>query len=277
MSRIGLDFISVLGMPPLDYVALAAKLGCTDIGMSCGPVVKVPDLFPAWTLRDNPALVRDIKAAVADKGLSIAVGEGFFILPDKDVGATAADLDILAEVGAKRCTIVSFEADRAAAFDQLAKFAELAAARGMGSQVEFVPGLGIGDLPTALAAVNHVGRGDFGLVIDAMHVFRSGATAADVAALDPVAIGHIQLCDVPVEVAAEGYGYEASFERLAPGEGELPVQSLVDVLPQGRVIALEIPMKTRTLAGDSFEDQFAPAIAATRAMLANAQTRVTAG
>lgn len=277
VSRIGLDFISVLGLPPLDYVALAAELGCTDIGISAGPVVSVPDLFPTWSLRDNPTLVREVKAAVADKGLSIAVGEGFFILPGKDVAASAADLDLLAEMGAKRCTIVSFEGDSALGFDQLGTFAELAAARGMGSQIEFVPGLGLGDLPTALAAVKHVGRADFGVVIDAMHLFRSGATAADVAALDPVAIGHIQLCDVPLAVAAEGYGYEASFERLCPGAGELPLQSLVDVLPRDRVIALEIPMRTRTLAGDSFVDQFAPCIAATRALLAGAKSAATAG
>ncbi|MCE7795429.1 sugar phosphate isomerase/epimerase [Sphingobium sufflavum] len=277
MNRIGLDFISVLGLPPLDYIALAARLGYTDIGIAPGPVVSVPDLFPAWTLRDNPGLIRDVRAAVADHGLHIAVGEGFFLLPGGDVAASAADLDLLAEVGAPRCTIVSFEGDRALAFDRLAQFAELATARGLGAQIEFVPGLGIGDLPTALAAVEHVGRPDFGLVIDAMHLFRSGASAADVAALDPAIIAHIQLCDVPVAVAAEGYGYEASFERLCPGAGELPLQSLVDALPRGRTIGLEIPMKTRTLAGDSFDDQFAPCLAATRAMLALSENGATAG
>jgi sugar phosphate isomerase/epimerase len=125
--------------------------------------------------------------------------------------------------------------------------------------------------------VEHVGRPDFGLVIDAMHLFRSGASAADVAALDPAIIAHIQLCDVPVAVAAEGYGYEASFERLCPGAGELPLQSLVEALPRGRTIGLEIPMKTRTLAGDSFDDQFAPCLAAARAMLALSENGATAG
>ncbi|HEX7821278.1 MAG TPA: hypothetical protein VF463_11730 [Sphingobium sp.] len=44
--------------------------------MAVAPVISVPGFFPEWTLRDNPALVRDIKAAVAHLGLSIAAGEG---------------------------------------------------------------------------------------------------------------------------------------------------------------------------------------------------------
>lgn len=270
MSRIGLDFLSVLGMPYVDYAKLAAGLGCDAIGIGVVPVCSLPELYEPWTLRDNPALVREIKAAVADLGLTIAVAEGFFIQPNVDVDGAAADLDILAEVGAKRATIVSFEGDRGRAFDQLGRFAELARARGMGSQIEFVPGLGIGDLPTALAAVQHVARPDFGLVIDAMHVFRSGASAADVAALDPAVIGHIQLCDVPTAVRPEGYGYEASFERLCPGEGDVPLADLVAALPKDRIIALEIPMRARTLAGESGESRFAPCVAATRALLEGA-------
>ncbi|MET0240476.1 MAG: TIM barrel protein [Sphingobium sp.] len=268
MSRIGLDFLSVLGMPPLDYVALAGQLGVGHIGMAPFPIVSVPELYEGWTLRDNPGLVREIKTAVADHGLSIAVGEGFFIKPGADVNAVAADMDILADVGAKRLTVCSFEGDLPTAFDQLARFAELAAVRGMGSQVEFVPNLGIGDLPTALAAVKHVGRDDFGVVIDAMHIYRSGATAADVAALSPQAIGHFQLCDVPYAIAAQGYGYEASFERLAPGDGELPLAELLAAIPTDKVVGLEIPMKARALAGGSAVERLAPSVAATRALLA---------
>jgi sugar phosphate isomerase/epimerase len=267
VSRIGLDFLSVLGMPPVDYAKLAAGLGYGAIGIGVVPVVGLPEVYAPWTLRDNPALVREIKAAVADLGLTIAVGEGFFIQPGVDVDGIAGDLDILAEVGAGRVTIVSFEGDKARAFDQLGRFAQLAAARGMGSQIEFVPGLGIGDLPTAVEAVAHVARPDFGLVVDAMHVFRSGATAAEVAALDPAVIGHIQLCDVPTQVRPEGYGYEASFERLCPGEGELPLAGLVAALPKDRIIALEIPMRVRTLAGESGESRFAPCLKATQALV----------
>lgn len=271
VDRIGLDCISVFGMSPVDYAGVAARLGCTDIGLSTKPIIGLPELFPQWSLHDDPALVRDVKAAVADHGLGVAVAEGFFILPQSDVSAFAADLDLLADIGARRATICSFERDHQRAFDQLGAFAEMAAARGMGSQVEFVPGLGIGDFATALAAIAHVGREDFGMAIDAMHLFRSGATVQDVAALPPQAIGHIQLCDAPWEVAPEGHGVEAGSERLCPGEGELPLADLVAVLPADRLIGLEIPMRKRTLAGESAEDRLRPCVEATRALLARAR------
>jgi sugar phosphate isomerase/epimerase len=276
-DRIGLDCICVFGMAPLDYIETAAKLGCTDIGMSTKPVIGLPEIFPQWSLHDNPTLVKDVKAAVAHHGLGIAVAEGFFVLPNADVSMFAADLDLLADIGAKRATICVFETDRTRAFDQMGKFAELAAARGMGSQVEFVPGMGIGDLPTSLAAIEHIGRKDFGVVIDSMHLFRSGSTAADVAAMAPEAIGHIQLCDVLWKVGPEGHGAEAGSERLCPGEGELPLADLVAVLPKDRVIGLEIPMKKRTLAGESAESRLGPCVEATRALLVNARSAATAG
>ncbi|MFT3966555.1 MAG: sugar phosphate isomerase/epimerase [Sphingobium sp.] len=275
-DRIGIDLISVLGMSPVDYVALAAGLGCTHITLAPKPVVSVPELYPQWNFHDDPALLRDTVAALSDHGIAVAGGEGFFIVPGRDVAGNAADLDILAELGAGAVTACAFEPDQARAFDQLAVLAGLAGERGMGTNIEFVPSLAIGDLPTALAAVNHVGRPDFGLVVDAMHIFRSGATAADVAALDPAVIGHIQLCDVPLAVAAEGYGYEASFERRCPGEGELPLADLVAALPGDRVIGLEIPMKARALAGEGPADRLRPCVAAARNLLAQARSAAEA-
>ncbi|HEX7871409.1 MAG TPA: TIM barrel protein [Sphingobium sp.] len=275
-DRIGLDLISVLGMPPVDYVALAGELGCTHITLAPKPVVAVPELYANWTFHGNPGLLRDTKAALADHGITVAGGEGFFIVPGRDVADSVADLDILAELGTDAVTACAFEPDQTRALDQLAVLAELAAARGMGANIEFVPGLAIGDLPTALAAVRHVGRPGFGIVVDAMHIYRSGSTAADVAAIDPAIIGHIQLCDVPVAVAAEGYGYEASFERLCPGDGELPLAELVAALPRDHLIALEVPMKARALAGESPADRLRPCVEAVRGLIARARSAATA-
>jgi len=39
--------------------------------------------------------------------------------------------------------------------------AEMAAAHGMRTTLEFAPGLAIADLPSALAVIEHVGRTDF--------------------------------------------------------------------------------------------------------------------
>src|SRR3546814_2762925 len=85
----------------------------------------------------------------------------------------------------RRLTTLSIDTDRGRSFDQLAALVEMAAAVGLETQLEFGPCMGIADLPTALAAIHHVARPELRLLIDTMHFIRSGATVADLRAVDP--------------------------------------------------------------------------------------------
>jgi sugar phosphate isomerase/epimerase len=125
-------------------------------------------------------------------GVSIALGDGMLVLPGADIAHRAADLDVLAELRVPRVNSVSLDPDLARTFDQLAVLAELAAARGMETTTEPAPGTTIGDLTTGLAALKYVGRTDFQLLIDTMHLVRSGFGAAHLAALEPRSIGYAQ-------------------------------------------------------------------------------------
>jgi len=82
--------------------------------------------------------------------------------------------------------------------DQFGALADLAAVFGVELTTELAPGLTVADLPTALAAVRDVGRSNFRLLIDTMHLVRSGSGASDLARIDPNLIGYIQLCDAPL-------------------------------------------------------------------------------
>jgi sugar phosphate isomerase/epimerase len=266
MRRLSLDILTVMGMEPLPYIKLASALGCDHVGMQVTPVTSVPELFPNWSLRDNPGLVRDVRAALSDQGLTIYLGEGFLLHDDTNVQEFAADLAILAEVGAKCANICSFDADRNRGFDALASFAELAGQVGMSANLEFTPGLGIGDLPTAIAAVLHASVPDFGIVIDAMHFFRSGSVVEDLARLDPALISYAQICDVPNQSTLD-YVEEACFARRTPGEGSLPLERLVATLPADIVIGLETPMRAQILAGEDPVALLAPGVAAARRLI----------
>lgn len=81
-----------------------------------------------------------------------------------------------------------------------------------------------------------------------MHVYRSGATSAELAALDPAIIGNIQLRDVPKNAGLD-YGEEAIPHRLPPGEGVLPLADFIAALPTEQPIGLEIPMPGKAEAG----------------------------
>lgn len=267
IPALGIESISVFAMPPVEYVELVAALGLEYIGFCPRPMTPNPHDYPAWSLGDDAALRRATVAALAANGVKVAAADGLFLLPGKDVSAIAGDLDALAEIGAPLVNAVSFDRDMARNTDQFGQLAEMAAARGMRAAVEFVPSLGVGDLATALTLVRAVGRADFGVTIDPMHLFRSGGTVADAAAVPANEIAHIQVCDVPLVPIIENYGRESLDARFAPGEGELPLDALFAVLPRMPVIGIEIPQLALAEAGMGPCARLAPVVAASRALL----------
>lgn len=260
-DRVGLEFICALGAEPVGFVEAAAQLGCHYIGIALQPFVTVQGIDAEWDLRDA-GLRRAFRYALAHNDVALSIAEGFVAMPGSGFAPNwQDDLAILAELGAPCANFVSVEPDRSRAFDQCADFALAAARSGMRSTIEFVPGLPvIHDLSSALTAVTHVGRPDFGLLLDAMHIFRSGSTVAEVAALDPARIGYVQICDVPTKPAGSNYADEARFDRLSPGDGDLPLCELIDVLPADRILGLELPMRSAALAGQGMVDRLAGAV-----------------
>ena len=267
MRAIGIDFISVLGLPPVDFVKLAAELGCQHISIAPAPFTANPHNYPAWSLREDAALRRDLAAALRECGISISLGEGFLIRPGADIADAGADMALLRELGAPIVNTVCLEPDHGRAIAQLAAFADLAAAHGMRATLEMMPGLPLGNLAAASSAIAEAGKPNLGLLLDSMHVFRSGANVADIAKLDPASIFYAQLCDVPLVSRHASYGEEARDNRLPPGKGELPLREFIAALPPGLMLGLEVPMVDAAKAGIGPKERLAPCVAATRALM----------
>jgi sugar phosphate isomerase/epimerase len=176
----------------------------------------------------------------------------------------------MAELRIPRINTVSLEPDRARTFDELAALTELAALRGIATCIEPVVGLSISDLPSAIAAVEYVDRAEISLLIDTMHVARFGASADDLRAIPAQLIGYIQLSDTTMQRRMQHYAEEAMYERMAPGEGELPLLDMVAALPKDRVVGLEIPMRASAEAGVSAYDRLLPCVNRARSLLAEA-------
>jgi sugar phosphate isomerase/epimerase len=264
MDRLGIEMLSVFGMPPVEFVHLVADLGCRYIttGMVGFAPLKALNYQP-YSLRDDPRLRQDLLAAMDDRGVSISLGEGLLIAPGIDVRSHAADLDVMAELRIPRINTVSLEPDRDRTFDELAALTALAADRGIATCVEPVVGLSIADLPSALAAVEYVDRDEISLLIDTMHVARFGATADELRSVPAQRIGYIQLSDTTLQPRMK--------ERMVPGEGELPLADLLAALPDDRVVGLEIPLRSRAEAGVSAYDRLLPCVNNARALLSQAR------
>jgi sugar phosphate isomerase/epimerase len=250
MERLGLEYISVFGLPPPAFIRLAAELNCQSVSVGTKPNDYNPQGYPKYSIRNDRALRYEILAAMRDTGVSVSLGEGFVILPGGDVcEASKADLDAMAELGVKRINCAAFDPDLTRTFDQLGTLTDLAATLGIETLVEFAPVFSIADLPTALAAIRHVGRRECRLLVDTMHVARTGATAEDLAALDPKTIGYVQLCDAPLVAKIPDYMEEARYERMVPGTGELPLVDMLAALPADLIIGLEVPQRSLADAG----------------------------
>lgn len=271
-DRLALGMLSVFGLPPIEFVELAAELGCPRISAAIQGMPLVPLGYPAFSLKDDAALRKDLLAAMDDRGVTISLGDGFLVRPGADVDALRSDLDVMAELGVPRINVVSLDPDLPRTLDQFAALTELAAQRGIGTVVEPVPGLTIGDLPAGLAAAEYVGRSEFRLLVDTMHLMRSGSGASELAAVDPGRIGYAQLNDTTLRPRMDNYLEEAMFERLVPGEGDLPLRDILAALPADVVIEIEVPQRSLALAGVSPIERLRPCVEAARRLLAGVQT-----
>ncbi|WP_205522338.1 TIM barrel protein [Streptomyces sp. S1A1-7] len=260
-------------MPPVAFVALAADLGCRYISTALTSNPYNPSIYPPFSLRDDPTLRREMIAAMRDRDVSISLGEGMVVREGADIQDRVGDLEIMAELGVRRINTVSLDPDLDRSIDQFGILAENAASLGMETTVEASPGLTVPDLPSALDVVRQVGRPDFRLLVDTMHIVRSGSGPDDLARLDPGVIGYIQLSDAPLVPAIPHYMEEAMFERMVPGTGELPLLDVLEVLPRDLVIGLEIPLRAEAMAGVGPHERVGRCVDAARGLLARLAAR----
>lgn len=269
-NRLGIEMLTLMGMNPVEHLRLAGELGCVGIssGLTClpMPMIGVHDYapYPAWDLRGDAALRRETRAAMADTGVHIALGEGFSARAGQEVSAFAADLDLMAELGAARINAIGLEPDAGRCRDQLAELAGMVWARDMEFSVEFVPGYAVSSLGTALEVVRHAGE-KAGVLLDAMHFFRSGGTLEQLAAVEPARLGYVQLCDAPRVSPFADYTEEVMFNRRIPGEGEMPLAELIALLPCDVPVSVEVP-NLAALKADGPRAHAARAVAGARAL-----------
>lgn len=247
-----IEQLTVGGMEPVEHVMLAADLGCPSVSLRLEQAGGA-----GWSLRDDAGLRRRLHAALSERGVSICVGEG--IVPSDRV---AADLDLLAELGARRIAVDDRGLERDRARDQLASLGEMARERGIALALGFGPAFALGTLAAAREALRHIGEESGGLLIDSVWLFRSGGTVREIAELDPALIEYVRLSDAPRRGAAD----HLQEGRTIPGEAELPLREFVDALPRGQPLGLAVPPPAR--GAYPLAEHVAETVIKTRAVLA---------
>jgi sugar phosphate isomerase/epimerase len=142
-------------------------------------------------LRETRRLMQALDVEVSDIEV-IRIG------PDTLIDDYAAAFEAGAELGAQRVCINIDDADYARVIDRLGALCDLAAPFDLALDVEFMIWRPIACLEDAVNVVKATRKSNAFVLIDALHLIRSGGTVAAVAALDSALIGSVQLCDAPL-------------------------------------------------------------------------------
>jgi sugar phosphate isomerase/epimerase len=246
--------MSAFGASPLDLIALAADNGCEAISLFAfdGASVLPPSnsglTYPAPITPDMKA---EVQAALVRHDMRIDGIEFFPVTADVDLEHYRPALALGRELGARRAVSHIFILDDALAVDRMGALCDLAAAEGLALTAEFCPLTpGNPSLERARWLVDQIGRDNFGIGLDMLHVVRSGASAADLAALPARYFGIVQICDAHGTEPSNDY-FADVHNRLVPGTGDLPLVDLLNAIPANLPIEVEVPAAHRRAAGAS--------------------------
>ena len=266
LPELSLHHLTMLQADPLSLVDAAAEGGFDY----CGIRIVAP--APGDSIVDvvgNPALVREIDQRLRSRNVRLLDIEAIWLRPETDVAALVPALEIGQRLGARQVLAVGFDADLGRLLDNFCKLCQAAARLQMNVALEFITYCTIGTLEQAHWLVQRSQQPNARLLIDALQFFRSGAKSEQLAAIDPLLLPYMQLCDGPLvgPESVDERRVEARTARLLPGEGELPLAGLLRALPPGIPISVEAP--TLRLASLPFNEQARIVGDATRKFFAN--------
>lgn len=274
MNPLGLEYLTVYGSHPLETVKIAADIGCSHLSFFT-QAVDFPGMPPhPPSLFDDPSLRKDVLAALGDHGLSIALidGFGFASAEGAKFDLLRAQLDIICELGVDKVN-TSSTLEWTATIDKVGTLADLCAEYGLMLTIEAIPTYTIGDLPSALAVIEQVNRANLKLLIDTMHIARTGG-AELLARIDPALIGYVQICDGPAGMpSGEVYFDQALHQREVPGEGQLPLVEMMACVPEHIVASMEVPLRSLREQGISDAERARLSAAGSIKVLAAAHAR----
>jgi sugar phosphate isomerase/epimerase len=216
--------------------------------------------------------MRDVLSRVADGGIDVLDVEVVWIKPGPDDPDHFRIIDIGAEVGARNVLVVSSDPDRGATTAKYARLCEHGEASGLRVSLEFGLFTEVHRLAEACAIVEATDSPVRGILIDPLHLHRSGGTPADVAMLPGALLPYAQFCDAPAALPdlhdLTSIREDALDLRLQAGEGGLPLAELLSALPPDVPLSVELRSKVLRDTYPDPTDRARVTARATRAFLA---------
>ncbi len=224
---------TMVDVGPEEFVAIAATAGWPAVGIWFDPAT--------WTDR-TAAHVRQVLDDTGTIALDI---EPVILGPDGDIGDRLIDAAI--DVGARHVLVASRLDDHQLVADRFGALCDRAATAGVSVVLEFLPIFGIRNLGDALGVVQAVARPNAGVLVDTLHLARSGGSPDDLARMPRGLLPYIQVADAPASLADGSFGGlvdEALHGRLLLGDGGLPLRDVLAAVPD---VPLSFELRSRDL------------------------------
>jgi sugar phosphate isomerase/epimerase len=255
---IGLEHLTLLDIAPPEFVSLAAAAGFDCVGLRIAPVTATEE---AWPMSPGSPMLAETLRRCADTGVGVHAVEAIALRPGDDLSGCEPVIETAAALGARYLNVIGEDPDTARFADLFAALADLGRPAGVRPVIEFTAWRPIRRLADAVGVAR---RSDGGQVLlDSLHVQRCGVTLPELAQVAPSLLSYLQLCDAPLrqphgltvpagmpagQQAGPGKDpvvndavAEARSMRLLPGEGELPLEGLLDALPADMTLSVEAP------------------------------------
>lgn len=259
MRPLCLDHLSLYDVTALELIEIAAELHCDAVSLFVTPA----PLGPYRDLTTDKAAKAEVLAALRDNGLSVGIVEPFMLQKDTDWDLLERSAALAAELNGT-VNALCFDDEPARLQASFGRLAEISRAAGARMAIEGFTLSTVRTPADALAMADTVGP-EIGLTIDTLHVIRTGGSWADIAALPPDRIFHVQIDDGPREAPSDLF-QEATVARLPPGQGEFDIASFVKLVPSHARLAVEAPF--RAPPGMTPLDRARTIIESTRALMA---------
>ncbi|MGU7774475.1 sugar phosphate isomerase/epimerase family protein [Burkholderia sp. MR1-5-21] len=242
----GVAHLTALELEPVTFVRQAARAGFGSVGLR---VVPVAVGAPAYPTKVGSTAHIALRSLLKSEGVALHDIEFIQLVPDIDVSSYEAVLEAAADLGARAVTVSGDDPDLSRLIEHFAAMCDLADRFGLRVDMEFMKWRHVGTLQQACTVVEGAGKANGAVLVDALHLSRSGGTPDDVAGLRPDVVRSVQLCDASAQapVGDEATIAEARHGRLAPGAGTLPLVELLQALPSGRRTAISVEMPLPSL------------------------------
>jgi sugar phosphate isomerase/epimerase len=266
MQTLGIDNLTAARSLPPEFIHAAAAVDVRSIGLFLTPLFG--GAAAQRPLLTDKAMREETIRALRDHGVLCNQAEGFRLSPESSEASYRASLDVAVILGARFLNIVNIDPEPARARDNLSLLCALAGEYGLQPLLEFSPNTQVHGLADALALIESDPSMNLKLMLDTLHLERTGGTPDDIKRLPPGVVGYVQISDGPRGwPGAEAYRYESRNERAIPGTGQFPLKEILALVPQDDfIVSAEVPLSSLEQQGIGLGERIRRIVEGTRSL-----------